>query len=366
MISISTMAENPIRFGILGCAGIARKVSRAIILAPNAALYAIGSRSIDKASKFAAANSFPPSAKIYGSYDGVLDDPAVDAVYVPLPTSLHIRWAVLAAEKKKHLLLEKPVALNVSEFDQILKACEANGVQFMDATMWMHNPRTAKMTEFLSDSQIFGQLKTINSCFTFAANPDFLKNDIRVKSDLDALGALGDAGWYCVRSILWIADFELPKTVTALRDPIFNEAGVFLSCGASLHWEDDKVATFHCSFLSNLTMDVTASGTKGTLHIRDLIIPFEEDKASFTVATESGFDELMTTWVPKPSEHTVTTDLPQEACMVREFSRLVAGIKGNGQSPEKKWPTYSRNTQLILDAVKASIEKGFEPVEIVS
>ncbi|CAL5348660.1 unnamed protein product [Camellia sinensis] len=365
-ISKSTMAENPIRFGILGCAGIARKVSRAIILAPNAALYAIGSRSIDKASKFAAANSFPPSAKIYGSYDGVLDDPAVDAVYVPLPTSLHIRWAVLAAEKKKHLLLEKPVALNVSEFDQILKACEANGVQFMDATMWMHNPRTAKMTEFLSDSQIFGQLKTINSCFTFAANPDFLKNDIRVKSDLDALGALGDAGWYCVRSILWIADFELPKTVTALRDPIFNEVGVFLSCGASLHWEDDKVATFHCSFLSNLTMDVTASGTKGTLHIRDLIIPFEDDKASFTVATESGFDELMTTWVPKPSEHTVTTDLPQEACMVREFSRLVAGIKGNGQSPEKKWPTYSRKTQLILDAVKASIEKGFEPVEIVS
>ncbi|KAL7208386.1 hypothetical protein ACSBR1_030192 [Camellia fascicularis] len=310
------MAENPIRFGILGCAGIARKVSRAIILAPNAALYAIGSRSIDKASKFAAANSFPPSAKIYGSYDGVLDDPAVDA--------------------------------------------------FMDATMWMHNPRTAKMTEFLSDSQIFGQLKTINSCFTFAANPDFLKNDIRVKSDFDALGALGDAGWYCVRSILWIADFELPKTVTALRDPIFNEVGVFLSCGASLHWEDDKVATFHCSFLSNLTMDVTASGTKGTLHIRDLIIPFEEDKASFTVATESGFDELMTTWVPKPSEHTVTTDLPQEACMVREFSRLVVGIKGNGQSPEKKWPTYSRKTQLILDAVKASIEKGFEPVEIVS
>ncbi|KAF5951230.1 hypothetical protein HYC85_009174 [Camellia sinensis] len=338
------MAENPIRFGILGCAGIARKVSRAIILRHRQPLHR-QSLEIRRRKQL-------PS----------------------LRQDLRKLRRRSRRPRRRRRLRPPPhqpphpvgVALNVSEFDQILKACEANGVQFMDATMWMHNPRTAKMTEFLSDSQIFGQLKTINSCFTFAANPDFLKNDIRVKSDLDALGALGDAGWYCVRSILWIADFELPKTVTALSDPIFNEVEVFLSCGASLHWEDHKVATFHCSFLSNLTMDVTASGTKGTLHIRDLIIPFEEDKASFTVATESGFDELMTTWVPKPSEHTVTTDLPQEACMVREFSRLVAGIKGNGQSPEKKWPTYSRKTQLILDAVKASIEKGFEPVEIVS
>lgn len=98
---------------------------------------------------------------MYGSYDAVLDDPDVDAVYVPLPTSLHIKWAVLAAQKKKHLLLEKPVALNVGEFDQILEACESSGVQFMDATMWMHHPRTAKMREFLSDSSHFGQLKTV-------------------------------------------------------------------------------------------------------------------------------------------------------------------------------------------------------------
>ncbi|XP_058188863.1 uncharacterized oxidoreductase At4g09670-like [Rhododendron vialii] len=359
------MAETPIRFGILGCADIARKLSRAITLAPNAALHAVGSRSLDKAAKFAAANGFPPSARIYGSYNAVLDDPDVDAVYVPLPTSLHVTWAVLAAEKKKHVLLEKPVALNVSEFDRIVEACESNGVQLMDATMWMHHPRTVKMSEFLSDSKLFGQLKSIQSCFSFAAGSDFLQNDIRVKPDLDALGALGDVGWYCIRSILWAANFELPKTVTALRGAVLNEVGVILSCGASLNWEDGKVATFHCSFLSNLTMDVTAIGTKGTLHLRDFVIPFEEEKASFSAGTECWFTELVTGWVPKPSEHTVLTDLPQEACMVREFSRLVGGIKGNGLKPEKKWPTLSRKTQLILDAVKVSIEKGFEPIEVV-
>ncbi|XAR62223.1 D-xylose 1-dehydrogenase (NADP(+)) [Bertholletia excelsa] len=360
------MAEVPIRFGILGCADIARKVARAILLAPNAALHAVGSRSLEKATKFAADNGFPPSVKLYGSYEAVLDDLEIDTVYVPLPTSLHIRWAVLAAEKKKHILLEKPVALNVSEFDQILAACDANGVQFMDGTMWMHNLRTTKMKEFLSDSERFGQLTTVQSCFAFAADEDFLANDIRVKPDLDGLGALGDAGWYCIRSILWAADFELPKKVIALHGPILNQAGVILSCGASLHWEDGKTATFHCSFLANLTMNLTAVGTKGTLHLRDFIIPFEEKKASFSTSTESGFQELVTGWASLPSEHIIMTDLPQEACMVREFSNLVKGIKEKGLKPEKKWPTISRKTQLILDAVKTSIENGFEPVEVVS
>ncbi|GAB4861047.1 hypothetical protein Ancab_036206 [Ancistrocladus abbreviatus] len=162
--SLSLMAEEtPIRFGILGCADIARKLSRAIKLAPNVAIHAIGSRSVQKAREYAESNGYPPSTKIYGSYEEVLDDPDVDAVYIPLPTVLHLRYAVLAAEKKKHVLLEKPVAPNVAELDKILEACEANGVQFMDSTMWMHHPRTAKMKEFLSDPQRFGHLQIVSA-----------------------------------------------------------------------------------------------------------------------------------------------------------------------------------------------------------
>lgn len=354
-----------IRFGILGCADIARKLSRAITLSPHATLYAIGSRSLQKATTFAASNNFPPSAKIYGSYDDVLNDPNVDVVYIPLPTSLHVKWAVLAAEKKKHVLLEKPVALNVGEFDVILDACEKNGVQLMDSTMWMHHPRATKMKEFLSDANKFGELKSMNAIFTFAADPDFLENDIRVKPDLDALGALGDAGWYCTRVILWAADFNLPKSVTALPGTVFNKAGVIISCGAALQWEDGKVATFHCSFLANLTMSITASGTKGSLYINDFVIPFEEKQASFSTATESGFTELVTGWVPLPSKHTVMTDLPQEVLMVTEFSRLVKSIKNDGAVAEKKWPTISRKTQYVLDAVKTSVDKGGEPVILI-
>jgi len=74
---------------------------------------------------------------------------------------------VLAASKKKHVLLEKPVALNVAEFDEIIAACESNGVQLMDGTMWMHHPRTSMMKEFLSDANRFGQLRSVLTCFEF-------------------------------------------------------------------------------------------------------------------------------------------------------------------------------------------------------
>ncbi|XP_058779093.1 uncharacterized oxidoreductase At4g09670-like [Vicia villosa] len=354
----------PIRFGILGCAEIARKVSRAIILSPNATLYAIGSRSLEKAKTFAVSNNFPSHAKVYGSYDAVLDDPNVDAVYVPLPTSLHLHWAVLAAQKKKHLLLEKPVALNVGELDKILEACEANGVQYMDATMWMHHPRTAKMFQFLSDPILFGSLQSVHVTLSYGVTPYFLENDIRMKPDLDALGALGDTGWYCIRAILWASNYELPKTAKALHKPKYNEAGVILSCEASLLWEDNRIATFFCSFFSNITMDITAIGTKGSLRVHDYVIPNEENDALFRTSSNSDFDHLSIGWSPKPKEIIVKSDIPQEALMVKEFANLVGEIKLGNSKVENKWGIISRKTQVVIDAVKASIDNDLEPVQI--
>lgn len=152
----------------MGCANIARKVSRAILLSPNSTIVAVGSRSVDKAAAFARENGYPAAAKAYGSYEAVLDDPDVDAVYIPLPTTLHRRWAVAAASRKKHVLLEKPVARNAAELDEILAACESNGVQYMDGTMWMHHPRTAEMKAFLADERRFGRLKAVKILVSFS------------------------------------------------------------------------------------------------------------------------------------------------------------------------------------------------------
>ena len=204
----------------------------------------------------------------------------------------------------------------------------------------------------------------VQSIFTFLGDSDFLENDIRVKPDLDALGVLGDVGWYCIGAILFAAGYELPKSVTALAGTVYNEAGVLQTCRASLLWEDGKVATFTCSFEANLTMNVTAIGTKATLQVDDFVIPFREDAAAFSAGIQCSFNDLAIGWKQMPSKHVVTTDLPQEALLVREFSSLVADIKRNGSKPEQKWPTLCRKTQLVLDAVKTSIDRELQPIEL--
>ncbi|KAI3794385.1 hypothetical protein L1987_37016 [Smallanthus sonchifolius] len=357
--------KTQVHFGILGCAEIASKVCRAINLSPNSILRAISSRSIEKAKQFAIKNSLSESVKVYGSYEEVLDDPFVDAVYVPLPTSLHLKWAVLAAEKKKHVLLEKPTALDVGELDRILDACESNGVQFMDGSMWYHHPRTARMKEFISDPTLFGQVKTIYSSSSFFPPPQFFETNIRTKADLDAFGALGDAGWYCIGAILWAMNYKMPTTVTALPATIRNSDGVIMSTTVAFHWEQEgTTATFYCSFLSHETMDVLVLGSKGSFHVEDLIIPYEESSASFNFTSGASFADLHIGWNMKEQEVQVHNELPQEALMVKEFSRLVKGIKDSSIRPDTKWREVSRTSQVVLDALKLSVDSGFKRVYI--
>lgn len=181
---------------------------------------------------------------------------------------------------------------------------------------------------------------------------------------MDGLGALGDTGWYCIGAILWAMDQKLPTYVTALPGVARNSSGVILSCSGALHWEKEgTVATFYCSMVSHETMSLTVSASNGTLYVEDFIIPFEENTATFRFT--SGAKIVSTGWTLKPQEVEVATDrLPQEALMVQEFARLVKSIKVSGSKPEKKWPQTSRTTQLVLDAVKNSIELGFTPVQL--
>ncbi|KAI3747613.1 hypothetical protein L6452_10129 [Arctium lappa] len=357
--------KNPVRFGILGCAEIARKVCRAINLSPNSILHAISSRSTEKAKQFALKNNLSELVKVYGSYEEVLDDLSVDAVYIPLPTSLHLKWALLAAEKKKHVLLEKPTALDVGELDRILEACDSNGVQFMDGSMWYHHPRTARMKELISDPNLFGEVKMIYSSSSFMPPPQFFENNIRTKADLDRFGALGDAGWYCIGAILWAMNYKLPTTVRALPATTLNSNGVIMSTTVSIHWEQEgTVATFYCSFLAHETMDVSVLGSKGSFHVEDLIIPYEEISASFNFTSGASFVDRHLGWNMTEQEVRMHNELPQEALMVKEFSRLVKGIKDSSMGPDTKWGGISRTSQVVLDAVKSSVDSGSKTVYI--
>ncbi|KAM0952933.1 hypothetical protein DsansV1_C02g0018631 [Dioscorea sansibarensis] len=213
---------------------------------------------------------------------------------------------------------------------------------------------------------IFNHLELeVHSVFSYGGgDPYFLENDIRVKPDLDALGVLGDAGWYCIRAILWASDYQLPDTAVAVSNPIKNAAGVVLSCAATLAWDDGRFATFHCSFLTHITMEISVMGSGGVLSLTDFVIPYEESSAPFTFVSNSGFNKGSLGWIVLPEKHEVSTEIPQEALMVQEFSRLVGEMKSHGFKAEKKWPDISWKTQLVVDAVKASIDNGFQPVQV--
>lgn len=162
-------------------------------------------------------------------------------------------------------------------------------------------------------------------------------------------------------------NYELPKSVLAFPGAILNEQGVIISCGSALHWEDGRSATFHCSFLSYVTFDVTALGTKGCLRLHDFTLPFEENfgYGTFCEASEMDYGKIQAgRWCPKPNEHVVETEVPQEVLMVKKFAELVYNIKFCGEKPLKEWSVVNRKTQIVLNAVKESIQRNYQLVDI--
>lgn len=205
------------------------------------------------------------------------------------------------------------------------------------------------------------------STSTTSSSPEFLEDDIRVKPNLDALGALGDTGWYCLGAVLWAKNYQLPTVVTALPDVTKNSNGVIMSCSASIQYREPAGAKtdaiIHCSFLSNTSMDLVITGSGGTLNLNDFIIPYEESSAAFDFTLGAKFVELHIGWnVMKPEKVVVNSELPQEALMVQEFARLVQGIRASAFPPDRTWPEISRKTQMLLDAVKKSVDLGCKPV----
>ncbi|CAL1406187.1 unnamed protein product [Linum trigynum] len=353
-------AENcPVRFGIIGCSRLAKKVTRAILLSPATTLHAISSASPEEAKQFAVANELPETVRICSSHEEVVDDPDVDAVFVPVPVGQHSRWGVAVAEKKKHLLMEKPGAVDLGELDKVLEACERNGVQFMDATMWLHHPRTGKMKELISDPKLVGNIGLIHTTSTAFIPRQFFETAVPAgKPAMETMGAVGELGWYGIGAVLWAKDFHLPSSVTALPDITKSSTGVILSCSAQLHYEQDNtVGIIHCSFLSHLTMELEIVGVNGSLYLGDFILPYKEQSAEFNFTWMAKFVERDLGWNVKPEKVEVVNEVSQEVLMVEEFARLVQGIKA-GSPPDVKWAEICRKTQLVLDSVMKSIEIG--------
>jgi len=208
-----------LRWGILGTAHIARKNWRGIWHSGNATVTAVASRAAARSQEFVnecqREKPFDHVPVALGSYEELIESPDVDAIYFPIPTGLRKEWVVRAANAGKHVLCEKPCAGTVADLREMLEACAANRVQFMDGVMFMHNPRLDRVRRALADETAFGKLKRVTSHFSFLAPEEFNRANIRGDATLEPLGCLGDLGWYNIRFTLWALNWQMPREVTA-------------------------------------------------------------------------------------------------------------------------------------------------------
>jgi predicted dehydrogenase len=265
-----TTPARKIRWGVLGYARIARlEVLPAFLRAANAECIALASR--DTAKLADARRNFPNIRKLFGDYGEVLRDPDVDAVYVPLPNSLHHEWTLRAAEHGKHVLCEKPLALNAAEVRAMIAACGARGVTLMEAFMYRYTARTRAVLEVLR-SGVLGEIKFVHASFRFLLNrPD----SIKYRPELGG-GALYDIGVYPLNFAGLIAD-EFAGGPGAAR-PVsvavecVRRGGIDEIFSALLRFPSGLIASLHCGFNAQRRIAAEIIGTDGMLEVPDTFL----------------------------------------------------------------------------------------------
>jgi xylose dehydrogenase (NAD/NADP) len=257
-----------VRWGVIGTAGIAvRVVIPAIQSSRNGQVMAIASRDLAKAQQAARDLNIP---RAYGSYEALVQDPEVDAVYIPLPNSLHREWTIRAAERGKHVLCEKPLAVTPAECDEMVEACARRGVHLMEAFMYRFHPQTVKVEELIQQG-VVGEVRMVRSAFTF---PLSRADDIRLRKDLGG-GSVMDVGCYCIDVARWVFQDE-PTHVTAAA--VFGaDSDVDEMLGAVLRFPGDRLAVFDCGLRTNRREWYEVVGTQAAIQVPVAFIPRDLD-----------------------------------------------------------------------------------------
>jgi predicted dehydrogenase len=254
-------SATPIRWGVLGAANIAiNKVIPAIQRGARGRVVAVGSRDANKARTVADALGVP---RVHGSYEALLDDPDIDAIYNPLPNHLHVPWSIRAAEAGKHVLCEKPIALSAAEARQLLAVRDRTGVQIGEAFMVRTHPQWLAARALVGSGRI-GELRLISGHFSYYRRDP---SDIRSRAEYGG-GALMDIGCYPIMLSRWIFGAQPERVIADMeRDP---ELGVDRLASAILHFAEGQ-ATFSVAGQLVPHQRMQIFGTRGRI---ELEIPF--------------------------------------------------------------------------------------------
>ena len=251
-----------LRWGILSTANIAReKVIPGIQRAARCRIVAIASRDLERSRRVAAEAGIPTA---HGSYEALLADPGVEAVYIPLPNHLHAEWTIAAARAGKHVLCEKPLAMTSADAERMVAVAEVEGVHLMEAFMYRLHPSWVAVRDLVASGRI-GRLLAVQSWFSyFNDDPANIRNIREVGG-----GALFDIGCYNVNlSRMLFASEPTRVEASILRDP---GSGVDILTSGLLGFEGGGVATFTCSTRAEDDQRVHIYGTEGRISVG---IPF--------------------------------------------------------------------------------------------
>lgn len=250
------MMSTPVRWGLLGTARINRRLVPAIRATRRSVLAAVASRNRARAEAYASEWQVPTA---HGSYDALLRDPAVDAIYIPLPNALHVEWTLRALDAGKHVLCEKPLALSPHDVDRIAAMARAHGRVVAEALMYRHEPLFAQMAELVRNDAI-GEVRVINTGFTFEQSGE---GDIRLNPALGG-GSLWDVGCYPVSAAIGLLD-QTP--VEAFGWATRSGAGVDQAFSGLLRFATGAVATIHSSFRAAYHTWFDVHGAGGSMRI---------------------------------------------------------------------------------------------------
>lgn len=268
----------PLRFGVLGTGRITRRLVADLQQTPGVIVTGIASRDATRARWYADQFGIPHG---FHGYQTLLESDEIDAVYLALPPAAHSDWALAAAQAGKHLLCEKPLTVTFAEAQQLDQACRQANVFWLDATGWLHHPRTAAM-ESVCRSGRLGQLRHITSAVSFFE--PFQSDDHRLEESLGG-SCLLDLGWYAVGLAVWAAGGMTPQRVVASG---LRRRGICYRASALLEFEHDLSATIQCGYDIATRKWMEVAGEDAAVICDDFTRPWGQRPARFWIHDRAG------------------------------------------------------------------------------
>ena len=320
--------KSKIKFGIIGCSSIARKSTiPAIINSKNSVLEMIGSRSITKARKFA--KEF--DCNKFGSYDDVLNNQNIDAVYISLPMSMHEEWSIKAAKSKKHILCEKSATLSYNSAKKIVKECKNNNVKIMENFVFKFHPQQKKILELIKKNTI-GDIHTFSSKYGF--NLSYSKKNFRFNKKFGG-GVLNDVGCYLISASMFIFK-DIPISVFCNLQTN-NKLNIDIRGSILLTFPRNKSALLSFGYDNYFQSTYDVWGTKGLIKVERA---FNITKDMKPIISLNQNDKIKKIIIPTANQFQLTID------------NFCAKIKNNTKTYnfEKEF----LNQALIMDAARKS------------